>query len=115
MKWFSVSAMFTSEFNLDSVIEGEMFELKCSVYSEDVDVKWLKNDIEIKQNGNISIEHSGRYHHLTVHSSKLNDSGQYTIVAGNAKKEITVHVKGNSLNYLLDIYIIAVFAYGNKV
>lgn len=95
LKQFSVSVMFTSEFHIDSIIEGEMFELTCSLYSEKIGVKWLKNNVGIQPNDNISIKNTARYHHLTVHNSKLSDSGQYSIVAGNVHKEITVHVKGN--------------------
>lgn len=87
--------MFTSEFNQVHCIEGEKFQLQCSVHSEDVYVEWLKNNTKIKQNKNVSIESNGLYHFMTVLDAKLWDAGQYTIVAGNVQKHITVTVKGN--------------------
>ncbi|CAG2216048.1 OBSL1 [Mytilus edulis] len=89
----TVQAMFTSEFNPVNCIEGEKFKLKCSVYSEDIFVKWLKDNTKIKQNENLSIESNGLYHCLTVLDAKLWDAGRYTMIARNVQKHITVTVQ----------------------
>ncbi|XP_052090203.1 uncharacterized protein LOC127726788 [Mytilus californianus] len=91
----NVQAMFTSQFNPIKCIEGEMFQLKCSVYSEDINVEWSKDDAKIKQKENISIENDGMHHCMTVQQAKLSDAGQYLVVAGNVRKQVTVNVQGH--------------------
>lgn len=91
----TVSAMFTSEFNPIKCIEGEMLQLKCSVYSDDINVEWFKDDAKIKQNESISIEIDGKDHFMKVKNAKLSDAGQYVMVAGNVQKQLTVTIEGS--------------------
>lgn len=91
---FSVSAMFTSEFNQIHCIVGEKLQLKCSVYLENVNVEWFKNDKKIFENENISIENDGKYHFMTVQKAEMKDAGQYIIKAGNVQNQLAVTVKG---------------------
>ncbi|VDI69307.1 Hypothetical predicted protein [Mytilus galloprovincialis] len=94
--------MFTSEFNHIKCIEGEMLQLNCSVYSEDIIVEWSKDDAKIKQNKNISIEIDGKNHYMTVKNAQLSDAGQYVMVAGNVRKQrtVTVEVLPEAINRL---------------
>lgn len=87
--------MFTSKFESIYCIEGEKLHLKCSVYSEEIDVQWLKNGIEIKENENVSITSAGTDHLVTFKYAKVSDIGRYTVVARNVPKHLTVTVQGN--------------------
>ncbi|CAG2185930.1 unnamed protein product [Mytilus edulis] len=89
----TVEAMFTSEYKPIKCVEGETLQLKCSVYSEDINVEWSKDDAKIKQNENISIEIDGKDHCLTIQQAKLSDAGQYMMAAGNVRKHVTVTVE----------------------
>lgn len=87
--------MFTSTFDPICCDEGDDLELKCTVYSEKVRVKWFKSEIEIKESQNILIQWTENNHFITFKHAKVSDSGQYWIVAGNVQKQLTVNVKGN--------------------
>ncbi|CAC5379158.1 TTN [Mytilus coruscus] len=95
----NVDSMFTSEFNPLYCIEGETLCLKCSVYSEDIDVEWFKKNPEmfkkekINENENISIDTDGKDHAIIIKNAKLTDSGYYIIIAGNVQKQLKVTVK----------------------
>lgn len=89
--------MLFSDLNPRLCIEGEKLQLKCSVYSNDIDVEWLKDEKKIEQNDNTLIESEGRYHCMTVQHAKLSDAGQYIMVAENVQKHIPVTVQGNIL------------------
>ncbi|CAC5410613.1 TTN [Mytilus coruscus] len=51
----TVQSMFTSALEPVYCIEGDILQLKCTVYSEKIDVHWYKGDMEIKENETISI------------------------------------------------------------
>lgn len=87
--------MFTSDFDPIFCIEGEVLQLKCSVYADNIGVKWLKNKTEMKENEHISINWDGCNHLLTFKPALMNDSGIYSIVAGNVQKQFTVTMQGN--------------------
>ncbi|VDH93208.1 Hypothetical predicted protein [Mytilus galloprovincialis] len=89
----TVAAMYTSEFRPMKCIEGETLQLKCSVYSEDINIEWYKDDTKVKQNKNISIEIDGKDHCMTIQQAKLSDAGQYMVSAGNVEKQVTVTVE----------------------
>lgn len=87
--------MFTSEFNEMICIVGEKLKLKCSVYFENINVEWFKNDTKIVQNEKISIKSDGKDHFMSVQQADMMDAGQYIVIAGNVQKQITVTIKGN--------------------
>lgn len=98
---YVILAMFTSSFEHIYCIEGEKLQLKCSVYSASIAVEWYKDNAnqykqhKIERNKNISIDHKGKDHVLTIQNAKKTDSGKYIIIAGNVRKELPVIVKGN--------------------
>lgn len=81
-------------------IEGEMLELKCSVYADSICVEWFKNISKrygmdrIETNNNILIDNEGKDHVLTIKNAKVTDSGKYTIIAGHDRQQLTVTVAG---------------------
>ncbi|CAC5387918.1 unnamed protein product [Mytilus coruscus] len=85
--------MFTSEFEPVYCIEGGTLQLKCTVYSETIDVHWFKGDMEIKENENIHIIWADKTHLITFKHAKVSDSGQYCIVAGKVQKQLEVTVQ----------------------
>ncbi|CAC5399888.1 MYBPC1 [Mytilus coruscus] len=91
--------MFTSSFEQIYCIEGEKLLLKCSVYSDSIDVKWFKDNLKqykhekIERNKNISIDSDGKDHVMTIQNAKVTDSGQYIIIAGNVRKQLSVTVE----------------------
>ncbi|CAC5423659.1 unnamed protein product [Mytilus coruscus] len=89
----TVQAMFTSDFDPIFCIEGDELQLKCSVYADNIGVKWLKNKTEIKENEHISIYWDGCNHLLTFKSAQMNDSGLYSIVAGSVQKQLSVTIQ----------------------
>ncbi|CAG2236637.1 TTN [Mytilus edulis] len=88
----TVQSMFTSEFNTIKCIEGEILQLKCSVYSEDINVELSKVDAKDKQIGNISMQVDGKDHSMTIQQAQLSDAGQYMMSAGNVQKPVTVTI-----------------------
>ncbi|CAG2213571.1 unnamed protein product [Mytilus edulis] len=97
----TVDAMFTSSFDQIYCIEGEELQLKCSVYSASIQVDWFKDNSnrkkadKIERNESISIDHNGKDHVLTIQNTKITDSGQYIVIAGNVRKQFPVTVNGN--------------------
>ncbi|CAC5372593.1 TTN [Mytilus coruscus] len=95
----TVQSMFTSSFEQIYCIEGEQLQLKCSVYSASTEVEWFKDNAnqykqdKIERNKNISIDHNGKDHVLTIQNAKITDSGKYIIIAGNVRKQLPVIVK----------------------
>ncbi|CAG2241723.1 unnamed protein product, partial [Mytilus edulis] len=85
--------MFTSEFNQINCIVGENLQLKCSVYLENINVEWFRNNKKIFENENISIKNDGKYHFMSVQKAEMKDAGQYIVKAGNVQKQLTVTVK----------------------
>lgn len=86
--------MFTSDFNQINCIVGGKLQLKCSVYLENINVEWFKNDKKVSENENISIKNDGKDHFMSVQQAEMMDAGQYIVIAGNVQKQITVTVKG---------------------
>lgn len=86
--------MFTSELNQTGCLEGDILQLECSVYSENIDVLWLKNDIDIIQNEHLSISKVGKKHMMTIQFARISDSGQYGVKVGNVQKQLFVAVQG---------------------
>ncbi|VDI72010.1 Hypothetical predicted protein [Mytilus galloprovincialis] len=90
--------MFTSSFDQIYCIEGEELQLKCSVYSASIQVDWFKDNSnrkkadKIERNESISIDHNGKDHVLTIQNTKITDSGQYIVIAGNVRKQFPVTV-----------------------
>lgn len=97
-------------------IEGEMLELKCSVYADNICVEWFKNISKrygmdtIKTNNNILIDNEGKDHVLTIKNAKVTDSGKYTIIAGHDRQQLTVTVAGKQKQKKINITHLAVHA-----
>ncbi|CAC5390652.1 unnamed protein product [Mytilus coruscus] len=97
--------MFTSEFDPVYCIEGGILQLKCTVYSETIDVHWFKGDMEIKENENMHIIWADKTHLITFKHAKVSDSGQYWIVAGKVQKQLEVTVQALFKRQLKNITI----------
>lgn len=65
------------------------------MWSVNTCVEWLKDNNKLQQNEDVSFGSEGKRQFLTVQNAKLSDAGQYTMVAGNLQKHVTVIVKGN--------------------
>ncbi|CAC5381003.1 unnamed protein product [Mytilus coruscus] len=97
--------MFTSEFEPVYCIEGGTLQLKCTVYSETINVHWFKGDIEIKETENMHIIWADKTHLITFKHAKVSDSGQYWIVAGKVQKQLEVTVQALFKRQLKNITI----------
>ncbi|XP_017325480.2 obscurin isoform X6 [Ictalurus punctatus] len=56
---------------------GETVVLDCEVSRSNAEVSWKKNGEEIEENSNVTITEDGSTRQLTIHSSRLEDTGQY--------------------------------------
>lgn len=86
--------MFTSKIHPDHCTEGDSIELSCSVYTDNIEVKWYKDDNEIHECTNISITSNGNHRMLTILETTVIDSGTYIVEAQNVVMKISLKVKG---------------------
>uniref|UniRef100_A0AAY4BK51 Obscurin-like protein 1 n=1 Tax=Denticeps clupeoides TaxID=299321 RepID=A0AAY4BK51_9TELE len=74
---------------------GETVVLDCEVSRANAEVCWRKNGEEIEESANITITEDGLVRQLTIHSSSLEDTGQYICDARDDDKMlILVTVQG---------------------
>ncbi|XP_052093481.1 uncharacterized protein LOC127729668 isoform X1 [Mytilus californianus] len=89
----TIQSMFTLECTDTTCIEGDNLELKFSLFSDKIDVRWFKDGNEVERNDNILFDRDGRDHTLTVPHASMSDAGHYSITAGNVQKQVKVIVK----------------------
>ncbi|XP_061082552.1 obscurin isoform X2 [Conger conger] len=63
--------------------EGSAVSLECELSRQNVDVKWLKNGMEMKQSKNQRIYSMGRKRFFQITKCEIRDSGVYTCDAGD--------------------------------
>lgn len=79
-----------------SVVEKEELVLSCEVSRPDGAVKWYKDGTEIHTNPHIAIQAEGNERTVTIHSTKLSDTGTYTCRAGDNVLIFKVNIRGKN-------------------
>ncbi|XP_040912804.1 obscurin-like protein 1 isoform X9 [Toxotes jaculatrix] len=72
--------------------EGAVISIECELSRHNVDVKWIKNGVEVKPGKDLRIYAMGRKRFLQIMKSHVSDSGVYTCDAGDATTSCTVEV-----------------------
>lgn len=72
--------------------DGAIISIECELSRHNVDVKWLKNSVEVKPSKELRIYAMGRKRFLQVMKCKVSDSGVYTCDAGEATTSCAVEV-----------------------
>ncbi|GLD61489.1 obscurin-like protein 1 isoform X8, partial [Lates japonicus] len=72
--------------------EGAVISLECELSRHNVDVKWIKNGVEVKPSKDLRIYAMGRKRFLQIMKCQVSDSGMYTCDAGDAITSCTVEV-----------------------
>ncbi|KAI3355902.1 hypothetical protein L3Q82_004449 [Scortum barcoo] len=72
--------------------DGAVISIECELSRHNVDVKWLKNGVEVKPSKDLRIYAMGRKRFLQIMKCHVSDSGTYTCDAGDATTCCTVEV-----------------------
>lgn len=76
---------------------GETVVLDCEVSRSNAEVSWKKNGEEIEENSNVTITEDGSTRQLTIHSSRLEDTGQYLCDAKDDVMDFSLKINGKLL------------------
>ncbi|KAK3542735.1 hypothetical protein QTP70_000076 [Hemibagrus guttatus] len=79
---------------------GETIVLDCQVSRSNAEVIWKKNGEEIEENTNITITEDGSTRQLTIHSSRVEDTGQYLCDAKDDVMDFRVKINEPPLRFL---------------
>lgn len=71
--------------------------LKTEVTTENCNVRWFRDGVELKEGSKYEMKQEGRSRILVVKSSESKDSGTYSCQTADDKLEFKVQVKGKSL------------------
>ncbi|XP_030637589.1 obscurin-like protein 1a [Chanos chanos] len=88
--------------------EGSQVTLECELSRPNVDVKWLKNGLELKADKGMRIYSMGRRRFLQIMQCSLSDSGTYTCDTGDISTTCKLEVYERELEILTgleDLYI----------
>ncbi|KAL1267529.1 hypothetical protein QQF64_032892 [Cirrhinus molitorella] len=80
--------------------EGTGVTLECELSRHNVDIKWTKNDVQLKPGKNHRIYSMGRKCFLQILKCELGDSGLYVCDAGNATTSCSVDIYERELEIL---------------
>ncbi|KAK5921290.1 hypothetical protein CgunFtcFv8_025006 [Champsocephalus gunnari] len=72
--------------------DGAVISIECELSRHNVDVKWMKNGVELKPGKELRIYSMGRKRFLQIMKCHVSDSGMYTCDAGDATTSCTVEV-----------------------
>ncbi|KAI9535113.1 hypothetical protein NQZ68_007202, partial [Dissostichus eleginoides] len=72
--------------------DGAVISIECELSRHNVDVKWMKNGVELKPGKELRIYSMGRKRFLQIMKCHVSDSGIYTCDAGDATTSCTVEV-----------------------
>ncbi|XP_022596142.1 obscurin-like protein 1 [Seriola dumerili] len=72
--------------------EGAVISIECELSRHNVNVKWIKNGVEVKPGKDLRIYAMGRKRFLQIMKCHVSDSGMYTCDAGDAITSCTVEV-----------------------
>ncbi|CDR09160.1 unnamed protein product [Oncorhynchus mykiss] len=76
-----------------SVDKGKRTQMHVELHDPNVQVKWLKNGVEIKPSAKYVFECVGNKRTLTINKSNLSDDAAYECVVGEEKSFTEVFVK----------------------
>ncbi|XDV30096.1 hypothetical protein PO909_033087 [Leuciscus waleckii] len=80
--------------------EGSGVTLECELSRHNVDIKWTKNEVQLKPGKNHRIYSMGRKSFLQILKCELGDSGLYACDAGEAKTSCSVEIYERELEIL---------------
>ncbi|XP_051260023.1 obscurin-like protein 1 isoform X1 [Dicentrarchus labrax] len=72
--------------------DGVVISIECELSRHNVDVKWMKDGVEVKPSKDLRIYAMGRKRFLQIMKCHVSDSGTYTCDAGDATTSCTVEV-----------------------
>ncbi|XP_045909528.1 obscurin [Micropterus dolomieu] len=74
------------------VPDGAVISIECELSRHNVDVKWMKDGVEVKPGKDLRIYAMGRKRFLQIMKCRVSDSGIYTCDAGDVTTSCTVEV-----------------------
>ncbi|KAK7938649.1 hypothetical protein WMY93_001975 [Mugilogobius chulae] len=83
--------------------DGAVISIECELSRHNVDVKWMKNGVEVKPSKELRIYAMGRKRFLQVMKCRVSDSGVYTCDAGDASTSCSVEVYERELVILQEL------------
>ncbi|CAG2191120.1 TTN [Mytilus edulis] len=97
-----IHPMFTSKIEPQLCIEGNKLHLACAVYTDNIEVKWYKENEQLHECENILIHIEKYQRMLTIEKTTVADSGNYYVKAGKVEMRIPVTVKDMFRRPLVD-------------
>ncbi|XP_049335820.1 obscurin-like protein 1a isoform X2 [Astyanax mexicanus] len=88
--------------------EGSPVTLECELSRQNVEVKWLKNGLELKSDKGVRVYSMGRKRCVQIMQSTVSDSGVYTCETGDLCTSCTLQIYERELEIvteLEDLYI----------
>ncbi|XP_038138828.1 obscurin-like protein 1 isoform X5 [Cyprinodon tularosa] len=85
------------------VPDGSVISFECELSRHNVDVKWMKDGVEIKPSKDVRIYAMGRKRFLQIMKCNTCDSGMYTCDAGDASTSCRVEIYERELLVLQDL------------
>ncbi|XP_062852863.1 obscurin-like protein 1a [Trichomycterus rosablanca] len=83
--------------------EGSPVTLECELSRQNVDVKWLKNGVELKADKGMRIYSMGRKRCMQIMQSSLGDSGLYTCETGDLSTSCNLEIYERELEIVTDL------------
>ncbi|XP_076016628.1 obscurin-like protein 1 [Genypterus blacodes] len=83
--------------------DGSAVSIECELSRHNVDVKWMKNGVEVKPSKELRIYGMGRKRFLQIMKCQVSDSGLYTCDAGVVTTSCNVEVYERELLILQDM------------
>ncbi|CAK6963696.1 obscurin-like protein 1 isoform X4 [Scomber scombrus] len=74
--------------------EGAIVSIECELSRHNINVKWIKDGVELKPGKDLRIYAMGRKRFLQIMKCQVSDSGVYTCDAGDVTTSCTVEVYG---------------------
>ncbi|XP_062951332.1 obscurin isoform X22 [Cynocephalus volans] len=75
----------------------EKVTLECELSRPNVDVRWLKDGVELRVGKTVGIKAQGSCRSLIIHRCELGDQGVYVCDAGDAQSSASVKVQGRNI------------------
>lgn len=94
---------FTKVLKSQQLIEKDTVTLACELDDARGDVKWFKDNEEIKPDKRVNAVKDGRKRKLVIKDAKVTDAGHYrcTTNADKTEAEIIINCKSNNLNLFI--------------
>jgi len=80
------------------VVEKRRAVFECEISEPDISVQWMKDGQELQLGERIKVQRERFVHRLLITSTKISDSGKYTVVTGGNMSNANLMVEGRDVH-----------------